>query len=683
MFKKAALIACLLAFCFTKATAFVASPQPRCVSVLPNGDVTLTWSTPIDVAGTFNCYLIYSSNSLAGPFTLLDSIFVYTQTSYTHIGANANSASVHYCLKTRSGGTIAPPLDTITSIHLTVANPVNGTAVLTWNPIFSPLITSASGVYQIYQEFPTGVWTMVNSTTSLNFIDTILICNAAINYRVEMTDNTGCVSVSSVSGGVFQNTIVPAIPVFDTLSVDANNNASMGWYKDTSPDAVAYVIYQFNGTAWIPIDTVFGANNTSYTYLLSNADLASEQYRLAAFDSCGNISPLGAVLRTIHLTSTPLICDRTVNLSWTAYPSLGNGLAGYRIYQSMVSAAGPYTMLGSVSSTTTTFSATGLAASTTYYYKIEAFDVSGSKTVSSNRINFYSAIPIPPLFSYLRKVSVVDHNRVDITCHIDVAASTLQYKVMRSRDDAPTNFIQIATIPASATTPITYSDYTASTDEYNYRYKIIDVDSCGFDGMETNVGRTIFLKVNNNSDDMTNYLYWNDYESWLGNVMSYNIYRGIDGVMNATPIATIPFTGAGITSYTDDVSNLFAGEGVFNYYVEASEGVGNSYGFSENSRSNVVNAYQDAKVFIPNAFKSSGNNTVFMPVTTFVDFTEYEFNVFNRCGVKIFSTTTVHQGWDGTSGGLQQECGVYVYLLKFKTAIGEYKGLRGTVTLLR
>ncbi|MGZ4078509.1 MAG: T9SS type B sorting domain-containing protein, partial [Bacteroidia bacterium] len=665
------------------ALPIVNSPQPRCVSVSPTGDVTLTWSTPPDTGSTFNSYMIYTSNSAAGPFTLLDSIFVYGQTTYTHVGANANAGAVYYYIQTRSGcggHILSPPVDTVSSIHLVANNPFNGTAVLTWNPIATPNISTSSGVYKIYQEFPTGVWTLIGTTTNLNYIDTIYICNSTINFRVEIADNTGCVSVSSIDGGVFQNTIAPPSPVFDTMSVDNVNNALMSWNVNSAPDVIAYIIYQFNGTAFVPIDTVFGNTNVWYNYLASNADLSSEQYRLTALDSCGVESPLGAIFGTIYLKSTADICSRSAKLSWNAYPTIGTGLAGYRIYQSSVGMVGPYTLIGSVPPPTLAFTVSGLAASTTYYYKVEAFDSSGTKTASSNRISFYSAIPIPPTFSYLRKVSVTAPNQVDVTCHVDVAASTLKYKIMRSLDTAAVDFAEVGVVPVSASTPVSFTDNTALTDKYSYYYKIINVDSCGYDGLQTNIGRTILINAISNSDQMTNSMWWNDYESWLGNVMSYNIYRGIDGVMDPTPIANVPF---GTNFYTDDVSTMLQGQGVFDYYVEALEGMGNIYGFSDNSLSNVAEAYQEPKVFIPNAFRPTGVNTVFIPVTTFVNISDYEFDVFNRWGLQVFSTTDVNEGWDGTHKGVKQEFGVYVYLVRFKTSRGEYKEFKGSVNLLR
>jgi hypothetical protein len=667
------------------ALPLVASPQPQCVAVQPNGDVILTWTIPADTGGTFNSYQIYSSPAASGPYTLIDSIFSIGQNTYTHVGANAQLASVYYYICTRSGCSgmiLSPAVDTVKSILLNVTNPGNGTAVLNWNSISSPPPSGSSGIYSVYEEYPAGTWTLTGTTGSLFFIDSIFICNAAINYRVEIADTAGCVSVSSIDGGVFQNTIVPATPEIDTLSVDDNNLALISWPVSSSEDVEAYVVYKFTGGIWLPVDTVYGITSTSYQYVLSTAGTGAEQYRLTAFDSCGNVSPLGTPFKTIFLNATAEICTRSAILNWNAYPVIGTGLAGYRIYQSNAGASGPYSLIGTVGPSVLTFTVSGLPPNLTYYFKVQAFDASGSRTASSNRYSFYSAAPVPPLFSYLRKVSVADPDKVIVTCHVDTAASTLSYKIMRSYDTVSANYVRVGSIAATGSTPVVFTDASVQSDKYSYYYKIINVDSCGFDGIQTNIGRTILLKAISHND-FTNTLTWNDYENWLGNVTSYNIYRGMDGVMNPVPIANVPFLGLDSNSYTDNISALMSGQGVFNYYVEALEGMGNTYGFSDNSISNIAEAYQDPQVFIPNSFKPGGVNSVFIPVTSFVNISEYEFYIFNRWGLKVFSTTDITEGWDGTHAGHKSELGVYVYLVRFKTSRGDYIERKGPVTLIR
>lgn len=666
----------------------VQSPQPRCVAVLPNGDVTLTWSPPDNTVGTFDSYLISSSSSPTGPFTVVDSVTGLTQTTYTHAGANAQANIVYYTIQTRSGCAgryIATPLDTVNTMRLKLVNPTNGTAVLSWNPIATPPIVSSTGIYKIYREYPAGNWVPVGQTPGTNFIDSITICNGLINYRVEIADSTGCISVSSIAGGTFKNIIVPVTPAPDTLSVDDNNKIILSWQVSPSKDVNAYVIYKQQGSGAVPIDTVYGYDLTFYNYLLSNPDQGTESYLIAALDSCGNIGLLGEVLRTIYLTAKADICARSVILNWTAYNRIGNGLAGYHIYQSATGQAGPYTKIGTVSASMLTYTAAGLAPNTTYHYKVQAFDLSDTVTASSNRVRFFSSVPTPPKYTYLRKASVTAPNTVTVTCHVDPQASTRLYKVMRSENNQPGTYSEVGVVPAIKSTPVLFSDETALTESKSYYYKIINVDSCGFDGTGTNIGRTILLTASANQANFTNTLHWNDYENWLGNVTSYNVYRGIDGVMDPAPIANIPYAGQ-VNTYVDDISTLINGQGIFNYYVEALEGMGNIYGFTENSLSNIAEAYQDPIIYIPNAFVPvgvGGPNEQFIPVTTFVDFTEYEFSVFDRWGQQIFTTKEVSMGWDGKAGGKPCELGVYVYLIRYKTARGEYLEYKGTVTLIR
>ena len=668
----------------------VPSPQPRCVAVLPNGDVNLTWTPPSNATGTFDSYVIYSATAAGGPFVLLDSVSTLSQTTYTHIGATAQTIPRFYYIQTRSGCAgryLSAALDTVNTIQLEVINPADGTALLSWNAIAKPPIVSSTGIYKIYMEFPAGAgtWKYIGETKSNTYMDSVSVCDAQINYRVEIADTTGCISVSAIAGGTFKNIIVPVTPALDTLSVDDNNKIILSWVPSPSKDVNAYVIYKQQGGSYIPIDTVYGTNVTSFNYLLSTPDVGSEGYLIAALDSCRNIGLLGEVLNTMYLSSKADICNRSAILNWTAYKTIGSGLAGYRIYQSIAGQAGPYTLVGSVSATTLTFSAPGLLPNTTYYYKIEAFDLGGKKTASSNRIKFLSTVPTPPKYSYLRKVTVNAPNEVGITCHVDPLASTLNYKIMRAETNQSAAYEEIGSVPAMKTTPVIYSDYSALTQSKSYYYKIINVDSCGFDGQETNIGRTILLTARADHANFTNTLSWNDYETWLGNVMSYNIYRGIDGIIDPAPIANVAFSGQGNT-YVDDISQLINGEGIFNYYVEAQEGMGNVYGFTENSQSNIAEAYQEPIIYIPNAFVPidvDGPNEVFIPVTTFVDFKEYEFIIFDRWGQEIFKTKEVGTGWDGKAAGKPCEFGVYVYLLRYKTSRGEYLEHKGTVTLLR
>lgn len=92
-------------------------------------------------------------------------------------------------------------------------------------------------------------------------------------------------------------------------------------------------------------------------------------------------------------------------------------------------------------------------------------------------------------------------------------------------------------------------------------------------------------------------------------------------------------------------------------------------------------------VFVPNAFTPNGDgfNDVFAPTVsgTMITFT---FNVFDRWGENIFTSTTPNDGWDGTYGGRDAQDGVYSWTLSYKAVSDEgvkQERLMGSVTLLR
>jgi hypothetical protein len=74
--------------------------------------------------------------------------------------------------------------------------------------------------------------------------------------------------------------------------------------------------------------------------------------------------------------TSPSKTSSSVTLSWN--PSTDNvGVAGYRIYRSGASVG---------TSATTTFTNTGLNASTNYTYAVRAFDAAGNESASSNSV---------------------------------------------------------------------------------------------------------------------------------------------------------------------------------------------------------------------------------------------------------------------------------------------------------
>jgi len=82
----------------------------------------------------------------------------------------------------------------------------------------------------------------------------------------------------------------------------------------------------------------------------------------------------------------------------------------------------------------------------------------------------------------------------------------------------------------------------------------------------------------------------------------------------------------------------------------------------------------------PNAFNP--NSGEFKIVKRGVANLKY-FRIFNRWGNKVFETTDINQGWDGSYNGKAQPVGVYIYSIEAITSTGQPFRKEGNLTLLK
>jgi gliding motility-associated-like protein len=663
---------------FTNDYPGLPSPELRCLAVQPSGDVELHW-IPITNDSSFIRYDIFSATSASGPFSLVGSANTLSGSSFTHSGANANNGTVFYYISTYAGCTPnnATALDTLQTILLDVNAVSNNIAGLSWNKISDPLPTTSSSWYSVLREFPTGTWTLADSTQSLNFQDTITICYANINYRIEIPDASGCKSVSSVDGNTFEDELAPAVPLLDTVSVDrSNGQVFISWSASTSADTKGYTVFEYNNANWDSIISVFGIGSTSTKHTGATAHLASETYRVAAFDSCNNISAMNNPHSTIFLTYSFDACSNTNVLRWNQYRNMLPALSGYDI---MVSIDGsPFVLLVSKAAGDTSFTHTNLTDNAHYCYFIKAFNAGYQKTTSSNEVCLTAQLPSVPGFVYMKNVTVDTDHQIRVTAYVDTSAFIKEIQLLRA-DTIIGPFASLGIIPTSTNPNIQYIDEDVDARSHSYWYKIQLVDSCGSVAVVSNDGRSICLTGKAKSD-LTNDLGWNDYEDWFVGVDRYELIREVDGVEEPLPLITAPWTHI---TYNDDVSIMANSQGNFCYTVVAYEKSGNPYSFMEVSYSNKLCLAQNPRMFVPNAFCPDGINTDFKPISLFVSRENYYFAVYSRWGERIFETTDVSTSWNGRVGGTMVPTGVYAYYVKYRNAEGKDIEKTGTVSVLR
>ena len=97
-----------------------------------------------------------------------------------------------------------------------------------------------------------------------------------------------------------------------------------------------------------------------------------------------------------------------------------------------------------------------------------------------------------------------------------------------------------------------------------------------------------------------------------------------------------------------------------------------------------IRVYKGPDIYMPTGFtpNNDGRNDKFTPFPVGIRSYKY-FRVFNRWGQLVFSTTKLHDGWDGKISGRDQPAGTYVWMIEGLTKDDKVITKKGTVTLIR
>ena len=651
--------------------------------------MNLTWAVPPDPDNSFQFYVVYGSPVQAGPYTALDSIFVYGQSTWTHPGAGADTGPRYYYLTTVFTDTPlseSAPGDTLGTLFLQVTQSTPlGSAVLDWTLLHEPPLSTTGTGQMIQMEHPLGTWTQIGLVDALTdgYQQVITICSDTLTYRIAVLDQLGCVSYSNLDGAMFADVTAPAPPIMTAMSVDtATGQSVIDWAPSPDTDTEGYlVIPWYNGVpnAFLAA-TVAGQNNTVYTWPGSSPGSQPEQYSVAAFDSCltgdppePNTSASNQPHTTIHTTTSYDRCAATCTVSWSPY--IGWPVDHYEVYAGFN--GGTPALIATVPDPTLTYQHSGLVPFATYRYVVKAVGDSTSMRSLSNQVAQVTDYPALPQSNYLRTVTVTGPDHITIVDSVDQAASVRKYRLERTNNGGP--WEEVATQPGSLSPVIVFEDVDVETGSRSYGYRVIVEDSCGVETLTSNPGESILMAATAGTDGV-NRLRWNGYQQWAGSVGGFNLYRSIgDG-----PFELIAQPGPLEWEAQDNVQAFITSNGRFCYYVEAIE-TGNPSGINATSTSNAACAVQQEAVWIPNAFDAGSStvvNTVFKPVVAFVDVEAYELIIYNRWGQQIWETTDANKGWDGRVNDHFVPQGTYAYYLGVRNGADKMYERRGMLTFL-
>ena len=390
---------------------------------------------------------------------------------------------------TAVAGTQSVASDTLATIELYLTNG-NGTAILNWDAPHVPSLPSFSGDYNVMREYPTSVWNTVATLPSLLYRDVIDVCEATIGYRVELADASGCRNVSRPQYDIFTDRTPPEIPQLDSVSVDFQaDRIRLGWERSGNEDVIAYIIYHFENGLWVPIDTVYDIDNTSWTDTENSADV-QQQYRIAALDSCFNSSPMTDPQHNFRSNATYDLCRREAYISWEEYENLPPDIESYRIYFS--ENGGTLQLAGEVPANVLNFTMLQLVPQSNYRVIVRAVNLGGNITAASYKCSFTFNSADNNDFAYIRYVTVVDNAKIEIKVSTGTTVSFSQVHLYRSVGDDQ-HFVPLASQFNNGTDTYVFEDENVQVDRMVYYYRATVENDCNVETYTSNVAHNILL----------------------------------------------------------------------------------------------------------------------------------------------------------------------------------------------
>ena len=241
----------------------------------------------------------------------------------------------------------------------------SGKPMLTWNAV------EGATSYRIYRSTSKGSgYSLLGTTTATSYTNTGAKEGVTYYYRVKACNGAGLSPYSNVvSGKVKSVTPKPSAPVVK-IGNSATSGKPMLTWKAVS-GATSYKVYR--ATSQKGTYSLLGTvTATSYTNTGAKAGV-TYWYKVKAVNSAGEGAFSNVVSGRATVTTLTMGHSATSGkpqLTWKAV----SGAASYRVYRATAK-NGAYTVINTTKALT--YTNTGAALGTTYYYKVEALNASG------------------------------------------------------------------------------------------------------------------------------------------------------------------------------------------------------------------------------------------------------------------------------------------------------------------
>jgi gliding motility-associated-like protein len=177
---------------------------------------------------------------------------------------------------------------------------------------------------------------------------------------------------------------------------------------------------------------------------------------------------------------------------------------------------------------------------------------------------------------------------------------------------------------------------------------------------------------------------------------SVNVFASVKADFSFTPQPPIPNTpiqfhnmstdasfyawtfGDGASSSETNPKHFYNRSGSFKVCLKASNNTG-----CPDSVCKTVETDIHVSIGVPNAFSPNGDLTNDILLVRGTGIESFILKIFNRWGQKVFETSELNKGWDGTFYGQPQNAEVFAYMLTATFIDGSNTMQKGNITLIR
>ena len=448
--------------------AFPGQPAISSATAQSGTTITLTWT---DVPGETG-FLIQRSTYGGSTWATAGTVGAGV-TSFTDTGLTEATSYSYRVTATNAAGNSAPSATQSVATQPAAPTGLAATVVsaaqvnLSWTDH-----TTAAYDYVIEQSTDGVNWIQVGTaygSTATSYTATGPFNGATTyDFRVQAYAFTGggsAYATASASTPSFPNQ-----PTLTSATAQSDTTVALSWTD--LPGEAGFLIQRSTngGSTWATAGTV-GAGVTSFTDT-GLTEATSYSYRVTATNAVGNSAP-SATQSVTTLPSAPtgltaaVVSGGQINLTWTDHSTAASY---YYVEQSPNGSTGWTQLAQLYGSGTTSYAATGpFAASTTYYFRVNAYAYTGGNSLYATASATTPAFPAQPAFS---SVPALSDTSVSLTW-ADVAGEA-GFLIQRSANGGST-WATAGTVGAGVTS---FTD-TGLTEATSYSYRVTATNAAG------------------------------------------------------------------------------------------------------------------------------------------------------------------------------------------------------------